>query len=291
MSNWQFDTAKTQERYDRLQEYYQRTGLNADNFFCQQYGACSGSQKDGTVKQYSGGTAGLSPFFDVSYAGQPIRILIIGKETAYQPDNKFGTASNFDTRSKQCVSTIYAKKRTFHIKGTLLTLQRIFEVESDYAYATYALSNALRCGFQRAEIAENTSSLTDTKIMRTNCAPYLIDEIEILEPTLIITQGAWAVDSKPSLVERFGEALDIQPQCLMENQENGKYGLYEFGKFMMITSHHPARIGLWKTRYAPDSLWPMIDHLKEIGYLPKISSEDTQIFEKLIKPTVDVSVS
>lgn len=80
MSNWQFDTAKTQERYDRLQEYYQRTGLNADNFFCQHYGACSGSQKDGTVKQYSGGTAGLSPFFDVSYAGQPIRILIMAKK-------------------------------------------------------------------------------------------------------------------------------------------------------------------------------------------------------------------
>ena len=58
-----------------------------------------------------------------------------------------------------CLYTIESHTRTNHIKGTLLTLQWIFEVASDYLCARYALSNILRCGFQRQEAAENISDL------------------------------------------------------------------------------------------------------------------------------------
>jgi uracil-DNA glycosylase len=283
MNSWQFDTAKTKERYDRLSQYYQKTGLNADHFFCRHYAECSGSQKPGTVKQYAGGTAALAPLYDVLYKETPIRVLIIGKESSHSSDLEFGTTPNFDARSEGCLNTIYASKRTFHIKGTLLTLQRIFEVESDYLYACYALSNALRCGFQRAEVARNTSGLTDTPIMRKNCSKYLVDEIEILEPTLIITQGAWAVDGKLPLVDQLCDTLGVQKRLLLQSAQNGKYGLYEFPKFMLITSHHPARLNFWKAKYVHDSLWPMLDHLKALGYLPRIAQEDREALEPLIR--------
>ncbi len=286
MSKWFFDLARTQARHAALRDFYVRAGLNADRFACPHAAACHGSQKPGVVQQYAGGTAGLNPLYDVTYDGQPIRVLIIGKEASHRPHFAHGTPANFDERSRQCLETITASRRTFHIKGTLLTLQRIFEVQSDYVYASYALSNALRCAFQQAAIAHNTCGTRDTATMRRNCIPYLLDEIALLEPTLIITQGAWAVDGKRPFVAQVSEACGAPARPIMHNGSE-KYGLFEFPGFMLITSHHPARLNWWKERYAPDSLWPMLDHLKAIGYLPRIAPEDAAAYESLARPHVD----
>ncbi|MCZ7546945.1 MAG: hypothetical protein M5R40_27020 [Anaerolineae bacterium] len=121
--------------------------------------------------------------------------------------------------------------------------------------------------------------------MRENCFGYLVKEIEILEPTLVITQGAWAV-GKPSLVDLFGDPFGV-PEALKKNERNRRYGLYEYPGFMLITSLHPGYLHFWKSIYAPDTLWPMIDCLKARGYLPRITSEDAQIFEQFVRPAVD----
>ena len=143
-----------------LQDVYKDQGLNADGTFsCKHWPNCLASQKPGTVQQYSGSTAGLTPFYDVWYRGQPLRVLIVGKERSYDSGLKYGVAPNVNARSWQCLYTIQSHTRTNHIKGTLLTLQWIFEVASDNLCACYALSNILRCGFQRQEAAENTSDL------------------------------------------------------------------------------------------------------------------------------------
>lgn len=284
---WHFDRAKTRQRCEALERFYQRHGLNADDFRCLFYEQCHASQKSGTIKQYAGGTVGLSAFYDVRYADIPVRILIIGKEASHNPHALYGTASNFYVRSAECRDTIFSTTRTNHIKGTLLTLQRIFGIESDYLYASYALGNALRCAFQKASVAQNTSNLTDTRVMRSNCFPYLAEEIRILEPTLVITQGAWAVDHKPPLVETLAAALGVQPKAVMVNRSNGKYGLYEFPEFMFLTSHHPARLGMWKKYYAPDSLWPMLGYLRSIAYLPTVGAEEASYYEETVKPVID----
>jgi hypothetical protein len=286
MSGWAFDTEKTQARYAALQAYYQTHGLNADSFACRYWSACSTSQKPGNINQYAGGTVGLMPFYDVSYRNQAVRIFVIGKEESHDPNKPYGTASNFEARSHHCLATIFAQRRTNHIKGTLLTLQRIFGVESDYVYASYALGNALRCGFQKPDVATNTSALQDTPTMWQNCIGYLVREIEILEPTLIIAQGRWSAVGKSSLVALLTFAFGA-PTDLMRNESNSLYGLYEFADFMLITSQHPARLHLWKSRYAPDTVWPTIDHLKDTGYLPTITPQDAQSYELLVKPAVD----
>jgi len=291
MTGWVFDEEKTQQRYHALRQYYRERGLNAESFSCKYWPECSLSAKlrsPDLFHQYSGGTAGLSPFYDVRYQEKEIRVLIIGKEESHNPHKTYGTSPNFDARSKVCLTTIYSYShtRTNHIKGTLLTLRRIFGVESDYVYASYSLSNVLRCAFQKPSVAKSTSALQDTSTMRRNCMGYLVDEIRILEPTIIITQGAWAVDSRWSFIAQLEDSFG-RAKCLMTNQSNGKYGLYEFPKFMCITSHHPARWGNWLVNLAPDSLWPMLDHLKSIGYLPVVSPEDVKEYERMVKPRVD----
>ena len=258
--------------------------LNADSFDCDYWEECYASTKwhsQKLIHQYSGGTAGLMPFYDVRYQGKEIRVLIIGKEESHDPHKTYGTSPNFATRSKDCLATIYSNSRTFHIQGTLQTLQKILG-ESEYVYASYALSNVLRCAFQKAIVAKNTSELQDTSTMRRNCMGYLVDEIKILEPTLIIAQGRWAVDA--SLISRLVDSYGPAKQ-LMKNQANSDYGLYGFSSFMCITSHHPSA---WNRddRFEP-ALWQMIDHLKSTGYLPVVSPEDAKEYERLVKPRVD----
>lgn len=300
MTNWTFDEQRTQQRYHELRQYYQERGLNADSFACNYWRECSHSAESRSqelVRQYRGGTAGLCPFYDVRYQGREIRVLVIGKEESYDREKPFRTSSNFDVRSQNCLTTIYSQSRTFHIRGTLLTLQRIFGVESEYVYASYALSNVLRCAFQKRNIAENTTGLQDTPTMRQNCMGYLADEIRILEPTLIITQGSWAVDSKRSFISQLEKSFG-HTTCIMKNRVNQKYGLYEFSesefKFMCITGHHPARLNIWRKNLAPDSVWPMIARLKSIGYLPTVSAEEAEDakdeYEQLVRPRVDEMV-
>lgn len=285
MSGWKFDEEKTRQRYKALRKYYREQELNADSFACKYWPACSGSHTSEVVHLFSGFTAGLSPFYDVSYQGTPIRVLIVGKETKHDPSQRFGTWPHFGECPWGHDLYFYGGTRTSHIKGTLLTLQRIYGVTSDYVYASYALSNALRCGFQDTGNVKDKSSLTTTKIMWQNCPGYLVDEIKILEPTLIITQGAWAVDNVNLIA--YLESSFGPVKCHMKNQSNRKYGLYEFSEFMCITSHHPARWGVWLSNYAPDTLWPMIERLKMMDYLPSISSEDSKDYEQLVKPRAD----
>ncbi len=284
--SWDFNLEKTKERYKKLQNLYLNEGLNADNFHCKHYENCSNSQKKDVVKQFSGGTCGLMPFYDAKYKETEIRILVIGKETGYMKNSKFGTSSNFDENTLNLLNCINWDKKNNHIKGTLITLQNIFNVFSDYIYSGYALSNVLRCAFQLQEKADNLSAVKDTNVMRRNCINYLVEEIKILEPTLIIVQGEWAIKGKETLLDLLQIKLSSQMECIMTNN-NGKYGLYKFDKFMCVTSHHPAIFGNWVKNLAPDSLWPMINYLKINGILPNFLEDETLNYERKVKKTID----
>lgn len=61
----------------------------------------------------------------------------------------------------------------------------------------------------------------------------------------------------------------------------------EFPEFMFLTSHHPARLGMWKKYYAPDLLWPMLDYLQSIGYLPTVGAEESSCYEESVKSVID----
>lgn len=287
MNKWRFDLIKTQQRYKKLSDFYHNYGLCADNFSCKNYKECLLSQKKSTVvKQFCGGTAGLMPLYDSWYEDVPIRVLVVGKENGYMANTIWGTSANFDEHSSNVLNCINWKKKNNHIKGTLLTLQRIYGIETEYVYSSYALSNVLRCAYQDKNNISNVSNVHDTMVMRENCMRYLIEEICILEPTLIITQGSWAIKESCNFVSVLSSGLNRDCCCIMKNS-NGKYGLYNLEGLMCITSHHPAILGNWVKNFAPDSLWPMISFLKENGYIPNIDGQTVAEYENIAKEIVD----
>ena len=172
-----------------------------------------------------------------------------------------------------------------------MILQYIYQVESEYIYSSYALSNSLRCSFQDATRKEKLSSVSDTKTMRDNCINYLFQEIDILDPNLIICQGEWSIRGKDNFIEKMSKRYGEKPLCLKKNN-NGKYGVYKFQKNYVITSHHPAILGNWIKNLAPDSVWPAIDLLRDEGVLPKIDAKiATREYEDLVKETIDTILS
>jgi uracil-DNA glycosylase len=277
---WTFDQARTKARYETLQAYYRDHGLNADTFACPNFAICANSVNAGFGRQYAGGTAGLMPFYDTNFDGIDIRVLVIGKERAYSPDLPYGTAPNFEAQSLECLQPI-RYPNTIHIKRTLTMLQNIFGTTSRYVYASYALSNGFRCAYQKLEYLKSTSGLPTTSTMQFNCFPYLVDEIRILEPTLVIAQGEWAI-KKPTLLGVLTNAFG-QAKCHRKNA-SGRYNLYEFPGFMYLSTHHPS-YQFWDV-VSEDSLWPMLDHLRELGHLPTIPPDAGNLYEPLVKPTI-----
>jgi len=285
---WKFDKEKTDRRISLLNEYYAEQGLNACDFRCSRYFECEKSQNKNTLKQFSGGTSAVMPLFDVMYNDMPIRVLVIGKETGYMKNSEYGTSKNFETNNLNALNCINWEKKNNHIKGTLYILQYIYNIKTEYVYSSYALTNMLRCSFQSLDKFCNVSGTKDTQKMRENCVIHLINEIKILEPTIIITQGEWAIRGRgfiDILRNAFGRYT-----CLKMNSA-GKYGLYHFEKFHCITTHHPAILGNWMKNLAPDSVWPMIDYLRLTGCLPVIEANSMNEYEKFVKPVVDPIIS
>ncbi len=285
---WTVNPEKTRERYEKLAAYYQDKGLNADDFHCRFFESCKGSQKKQQIrKQYAGGTAGLCPFYDIAYEGVSMRTVVIGKETGYMKYTEFGTSPNFAENSRNILNCVNWKRKNNHIKGTLWTLQDLFQVDTEYIYASYALLDLLRCSFQDESKLDHVSAVNDTVTMRNHCMPYLFDELDILEPDFIICQGEWAVRGKEPFVRKLAQHYGVEAECLRLNA-NGKYGLYRLGNRYVITCHHPAILGNWMANLAPDSVWPSLDLLREMGVLPHIDREQaTRQYEDLVKEEVD----
>lgn len=284
---WNFNTDKTQERIQKLHKYYDKNGLNADNFFCKYFPSCSQSVNLREFKkQFSGTTAAVMPFYDSEFGGKEIRILIVGKEHGYMQNLEFGILPNFDSFNETVLNCVNWEKMNNHMKGTRDILKYIFEVDSNNVLSAYTLSDAYRCSFQKIDKFSNVSNVNSTKCMKNNCIKHLLAEIKILEPTLIITQGEWAVQGINNFVKTLEENLKQKAECL-KSSFNKKYGLYKFDDFILMTTHHPAIYGHWKANLAPNSVWPFIDYLKENKYLPsnnQISSlESTNLFNDLTK--------
>ena len=283
---WSFDLERTENRFSDLNSYYSAQGLRADDFSCSHYRECECSTPSDCSKQYAGGTAALMPFYDANYAGQDVRILIVGKENGYSASSEFGTARNFRENSTNFYNCINWKKKNNHMKGNLVTLAHIYGFHSEYLFAAYAASNGLKCGFQKAGKLENVSGLPDTKVMRENCSKHLVKEIEILEPTIVICQGEWATKNKTYLRRKlidagFGNGMRNGPSAPRQ------YGLYGFNHFQLLLTHHPAIFGHWKMNLAPVSLFPMLDYLKETGFLPKIDANTSAEFLSKVKGPSD----
>lgn len=109
----------------------------------------------------------------------------------------------------------------------------------------FALTNAVKCARATDRMATGVTSS-----MIGNCAAHLKQEIEILSPTLIITQGghpSWTVKSLLGIKE---------PIATFKGDGRGMAEVFHVGDRILLTTPHPARLkGLkWRQGILPSFL-------------------------------------
>jgi hypothetical protein len=252
------DPAATRRRRERLQEYVASNLLERQRFICGHKAACSKSRIEGDVFR-PGIMSHLGRRFDLRLGGKDLRVVVVGQEPGLPsgPDaRRLGSKVSLDDRYTQVRtesglnSRYYAdagyRARNPHMRGTTSALRIIFGhgLGSDDAgewitpvhghafhiFDGFALVNRLLCSAG----PEGGSRGRSTTTMRDNCLEHFEATLAILDPTLVVLQGALVAKSstKALPVDR-----ELSPYLYESRGASGR-------RLMVCRFSHPAARGL-----------------------------------------------
>jgi hypothetical protein len=225
-------------RRRRLESYMNADVLADGHFVCRHQGRCKESAlRQPGVAYHEGQLSYVGPHYDLRSSGRELRVLIVPMETGGPPGHV-----SIDERSRQVRGRIRDAfgSRNPHMRGVTLAIQLAFGLPlgtSDGEWLSsnigpihildgYAMANLLLCSAVHA--GTKTSKATST--MRANCIEHLVKTIEILEPTLIISQGKTV---EPTLRAAFEADEQIDERVWKAR--------CAASEFVWVPLHHPTR--------------------------------------------------
>jgi hypothetical protein len=219
------DTRKTQERLKDLNAYFKKHVLRAGRCICGSFSECRQSHvgKIHNTRFHEAQLHHVGKFYDLLFDRTPLRIVVVGMEYGHWPPcvslqdryemiMRCGLHKRFGTRDS------WYEKRNPHMNGTtsvlrLLMGQRLgadhvgeyiaIGDERVHVFDTFALVNYLLCS---AVIGEKMKGMGNST-MRRNCNTHFCEALKILEPTVVVVQGAKYWDS---IEEAFGALGGIE---------------------------------------------------------------------------------
>lgn len=236
------DAQATRRRLAALHAYYSAAVLDGDRFVCSSAAACETSAAKPGVGFYEAQGSAVGPWYDVWEDGVPTRVLVVPMETG-RPRTRVSVEER--TAEVQVLAQRRWRQWNPHMRGVGLALRLAFgrglgEDEDGLHLPTpdgpihlldaYAMANLLLC----SAVQLGTVNSRSTPVMRRNCSRHLAATIDVLEPTLVISQGATVsapVGSVVNVTDRHSERVAT---CLV----NGR-------PFVWVDLHHPTR--LWSS--------------------------------------------
>jgi len=215
-----FDPAATQRRYDALALYMQTKVLSADGFCCAHEQDCRSSLRLGDAFA-AGQLSHVGRHYDLSLAGRPFRILVLGMDTG-RPDGGVG----LERRREQIYARIpeALSRRNPHMRGTSLALRVLLERERwedpsqerfvgpdgepVHLLDAYSMANSRLCSAFRPPSTKSHG----TARMSSNCLGHLRVTLEILEPQVIVIQSIAvrrAVQALFAITDRVSPNLEL----------------------------------------------------------------------------------
>lgn len=191
----QADPSASRRFQDALARYL--SAVVADGqFVCPSREACEMSTRPGWA--FAGGQLSyVGDAYATTDAGAAMRVLVISMQVGG------GEAPVSMARRKEQVigrvAPTASNPRNPHMRGVTFALQYLFGLElsqerlddGTHVLEAYAMANAALCSHYRPESRRGEP----TSAMLHNCAPHLRETIEVLQPTIIHSQG-WS--SKPA---------------------------------------------------------------------------------------------
>jgi hypothetical protein len=139
----------------------------------------------------------VGPCYDIRADGEPYRVLIVPMETGEPKQHR-----TVDERTNDVLDSAIVgfRQRNQHMQGVTFALRLAFghPVDEDieriqfadgssvHLFEAYAMTNLLLC----SAVTEGTTKSQSTTVMKQSCSRHLRATIGILQPTLVISQGA-----------------------------------------------------------------------------------------------------
>ncbi|MEZ0355441.1 hypothetical protein [Mycobacterium sp. SA01] len=237
------DRAASEQRKARLESYLSANVWNPEGgFVCKSASACRLSAEKGGASFYEAQGHMVGPFYDMRVDGNPHRVVVLPMET--------GEPKQHRTVEQRTQDVLASGKLTFgqrnqHMRGVTFALRLAFGLPVDadteriqladgtstHLFDAYAMTNLLLC----SAVDHGTAKSRATGVMRKSCSRHLRASLEILQPTLVISQGA-GLDN--TLFSTLGVTKSVAPNVVA----------CEFGgnRFAWVSLRHPSR-GNWSS--------------------------------------------
>jgi hypothetical protein len=202
------DPARTKERLHELQKYFRKEVFTSRNrFVCRSEGDCRRSAAAAGVGFHEGQLHHIGPHYDLYVEKKPLRIVVAGmsygSEKTYVsvPERTEVVVHNGPLKRPQSAP---GDRRAWnlHMSGTVFAVRLALGLGLDklgpatefvrvgpskvHILEMFALVNFLLC----SAIEPGSKSDRSTAEMQSNCARHFQAALEILEPTIIVGQGA-----------------------------------------------------------------------------------------------------
>ena len=198
------DPSESKRYWNRLEAYCSMHVLKpksefSKSGFCCEYGEACRSSVGGKRNSFAAGQLSyVGDGYAVEIDGRPMRILVVPVQVGEDEVN------DMDKRRKQVLECRDPSRRPPHMCAVVEVLQVLFGLEpggvverinrNSHVLEAYAMANSVLC---------SNLSGNPTGAMLKNCREHLSQTIELLEPTIIVTQGNVPRDTFREAVDRY----------------------------------------------------------------------------------------
>ena len=169
----------------RLRRLYDRRKIGVSDFACPHLKSCRAAAKAHGRYLSLGAEAHVGDQY-----GIPMRLVVVSLDTGGRGERTW-RGEDLDTR-KGVVQGVTSSEANPHMKGTLQILKKLYGVERDSeereseVLRRFAMINSAKC----AGRDDDASTVPDE--VHDNCREHGLAELSVLDPQLIVTQGARA---------------------------------------------------------------------------------------------------
>lgn len=226
-----------------LRRYYDSQGLSPSNFHCAHLGKCNERQ---------------SPYFSTgneAYVGTEYekgtlpRLLFVSLDSGEgEEDPKTRTLDAVRSREEaEVVNKLHKGKHWYltHELARLIISRFRPDLSLEEIKPYFAHTNSAKCCENKEQNAAGRS------VLFKNCREFISDEIKILTPDILVTQGGWAKLAAADKFETLPLEESLKPDSLDEKTLNCPVHVLRINnkKVIWIPTHHPRHFGaFWPQR-------------------------------------------
>ncbi len=241
--------------------------LGQHGFCCASESSCRGSLNP-DLEFSPGQLSFLGRHYDLAVDRVPLRILVLGMDTG-----RTDTSVGLDQRRQQIYDRIPESfnRRNSHMRGTTLALRVLLGRESwdtpadeylaldgarVHLLDAYAMANLRLCS---ATKPPSTNSRATTTMSR-NCLRHLRATIELLEPTIVVTQS---VAIRPRIAPLIRQPETVAPH--LEVAEVAGVGGVLLASFSHPTAREPSAWSSPRRQYFRDVVCPTLRRARQLA--------------------------